>query len=63
MLDYCAKVQVCVFLITLYIIFQLPWWLSSLKKNPPEMQETWVQSLGPQDPLAKEMAAHSSILA
>ena len=27
------------------------------------MQETWVQSLGPQDPLAKEMAAHSSILA
>ena len=28
-----------------------------------EMQETWVQSLGGEDPLEKEMAAHSSILA
>ena len=27
------------------------------------MQETWVQSLGREDPLAKEMATHSSILA
>ena len=26
------------------------------------MQETWVQSLGQEDPLEKEMAAHSSIL-
>ena len=35
-------------------------------KNPParpEMQETWVQSLGQEDPLEKEMATHSSILA
>ena len=29
----------------------------------PEMQETWVQSLGQEDPLEKEMATHSSILA
>ena len=28
-----------------------------------ETQETWVQPLGPEDPLEKEMAAHSSILA
>ena len=28
-----------------------------------ELQETWVQSLGPQDPLEKELATHSSILA
>ena len=28
-----------------------------------EMQETWVQALGPEDPLEKEMATHSSILA
>ena len=28
-----------------------------------EMQETWVQSLGQEDPLQKEMATHSSILA
>ena len=26
------------------------------------MQETWVQSLGREDPLEKEMATHSSIL-
>ena len=29
----------------------------------PAMWETWVQSLGQEDPLEKEMAAHSSILA
>ena len=29
----------------------------------PTMQETWVQSLGLEDPLEKEMAPHSSILA
>ena len=33
-----------------------------LKRLPP-MQETWVQSLGWEDPLEKEMATHSSILA
>ena len=32
-------------------------------KNPPAMQETWVQSLGRKEPLEKEMATHSSILA
>ena len=29
----------------------------------PAVQETWVQSLGQKDPLEKEMATHSSILA
>ena len=32
-------------------------------KTPPVMQETWVQFLGQEDPLEKEMATHSSILA
>ena len=32
-------------------------------KDLPAMQETWVQSLGCEDPLKKEMATHSSILA
>ena len=32
-------------------------------KNPPAMQETWVQSLGWEDPLKKGMATHSGILA
>ena len=35
----------------------------SVVKNLPAMQEIWVQSLGQEDPLEKEMAAHSSILA
>ena len=33
------------------------------KKNLPAMQETWVQSLGQQDPLEEGMATQSSILA
>ena len=33
-----------------------------LKRLPP-MRETWVRSLGQEDPLEKEMATHSSILA
>ena len=32
-------------------------------KNLPAKQETWVGSLGWEDPLGKEMAIHSSILA
>ena len=32
-------------------------------KNPPAVQETWVRSLGWEDPLEKEIATHSSILA
>ena len=30
-------------------------------KNLPAMQEIWVQSLGQEDPLEKELATHSSI--
>ena len=32
-------------------------------KNPPVMQETWVQSLGGEDALEEGMATHSSKLA
>ena len=32
-------------------------------KNPPAMQETYIRSLGREDPLEKGMATHSSILA
>ena len=32
-------------------------------KRPPAMRETWVQSLGQEDPLEKEMATHSNIVA
>ena len=37
--------------------------VAQMVKNPPVMQETWIQSLGQEDPLEKEMATHSSILA
>ena len=32
-------------------------------EDPPIMQETWLPSLGREDPLEEEMATHSSILA
>ena len=37
--------------------------VAQLVRNPPAMQETWVQSLGWEDPLEKGKATHSSILA
>ena len=37
--------------------------VAHLVKNPPAMQEPWVQSLGWEDPLEEGMATHSSILA
>ena len=37
-------------------------WVPSFVKRPPAMQETWVQSLGWEDNLEREMAIHSSIL-
>ena len=37
--------------------------VAQLVKNPPAVQETWVRSLGWEDPLEKGLATHSSILA
>ena len=37
--------------------------MAQLVKNAPAMRETWVQSLGWEDPLEKGKATHSSILA
>ena len=37
--------------------------VAQLVKNPPAMQETWVQSLGWDDPPERGKATHSSILA
>ena len=37
--------------------------VTQMVKNLPAMQETLVQLLGQEDPLEKEMATHSSILA
>ena len=37
--------------------------MAQLIKNLPAMQETWVRSLGQEDPLEEEIATHSSSLA
>ena len=37
--------------------------MTLMVKNLPAMQETWVLSLGQEDPLEKEVATRSSILA
>ena len=37
--------------------------VAQVAKNPPVVRETWVQSLGWEDPLEEEMGTHSSILA
>ena len=37
--------------------------MAQLVKNLPAVQETWVRSLGWEDPLKEELTTHSSILA
>ena len=37
--------------------------MAQMVKNPPAVQEAWIQSLGQEDPLEKGMVTHSSILA
>ena len=37
--------------------------MAQMVKHLPTMQETWVRSLGQEDPLEKEMATHSNTLA
>ena len=44
-------------------IYDMTSLVAQTAKNLPTMRETQVQSLGREDPLAKEMATHSSTLA
>ena len=48
----------------LYSIYTISWasLVAQLVKNLPAMWETWVQSLGWEDPLEKGQTTHSSIL-
>ena len=51
--------------ILVWVQFQYEMWASlvtQMVKNLPAVQEAWVQTLGQEDPLGKEMATHSSIL-
>ena len=54
-------VRVCAFLIK--DDFHRASLVAELVKNPPIIWETWVQSLGWEDPLEKGMTTHSSVLA
>ena len=45
------------------VVLNLASLVAQLVKNPSAMRETWVQSLGWEDPLEKGKAAHSRILA
>ena len=47
----------------MYHIFPGTSLVAQMVKRLPAMQETWVQSLGWEDPLGKEMTTHSSTLA
>ena len=49
------------FISSINILLVFP--VAQLVKNLPAMQETWVRSLGWEDPLEKGMATYSSILA
>ena len=46
-----------------YLHIMVPSLVAKTVKHLPAMWETWVQSLGREDPLEKEMATHSSTLA
>ena len=64
MIHFFKKKFVFIYII-IYILFYKTWasLVAQMVKRLPTMQETRVQSLGGEDPLEKEMASHSSILA
>ena len=53
------------YLHSIYIMFMTIWasLMAQMVKNPPAVQETWVRSLGWEDPLEEGIANHSSTLA
>ena len=53
---------VCVLYVCVYLLTRASLVAQTVKRLPA-MQETWVRSLGWEDPLEKEMATHSSTLA
>ena len=56
------KVTINIFC-TYYALWMFTLFVVQMVKNPPAMRETWVQSLGWEDPLEESMANYSSILA
>ena len=61
--EYCLKSRECY---ASFLLYSFSYWASLVAqkvKHLPAMQEAWVQSLGREDPLEKEMATHSSTFA
>ena len=56
-------IYVCVYIYIYIYIYIHTSLVAQTVKNLPAKQETWVQSLGWEDPLEKGMATHSTILA
>ena len=56
-------VSVCAHVLVTQLCLTLQPLVAQMVKGLPTMQETQVRSLGQEDPLQKEMATHSSILA
>ena len=52
--------SMCYILYTVYIMWDSL--VAETVKRLPTMPETWIRSLGQENPLGKEMATHSSIL-
>ena len=50
-------------MLTLSVMICIASLVAQRLKRLPAMWETWVRSLGQEDPLEKEMATHSSVLA
>ena len=50
-------------LYSFFFMYNYPYLVAQLVRNLPSMQETGVQFLGWEEPLEKEMATHSSVLA
>ena len=59
----CTSPLICILFSTVHILVLQGFPDGSVVKNPPAMQEMQVPSLSQEDPLEKEMAAHSRILA
>ena len=56
-----VRAEDCSFLLVVFIFFTWASLVAQKLKLLPAMRETWVRSLGWEDPLEKEMATHSSI--
>ena len=64
MINFSDNVKLCMHFVNVNALWHIRASLvAQLVKNPPAMWETWVRSLGWEDPLENGTATHSSILA